>query len=521
LLNGRLWARLVPVVLIGLSFNAFLPIRSAQDPIINEGEPTCETVTGALTAIYSNGNAGCPALADNLARVQYQKPPVTERQAPIGSQLLNYFQYFDWQWARSLDPSDLPRSGRLPVTILFVLLGLGGFMVTWRAERGLTVYMGVLLATLTFGLVFYLNFKYGYSLAPEVTDQSLHEVRERDYFFIVSFAFWGMLVGLGITGLWDWLAERGGERGLVLASPVLVLALLPLAFNWTWATRSGDYAARDWAHDLLQSVEPYGVLFTNGDNDTFPLWYAQEVEGIRKDVTVVVVQYLFTNWYPKQLQRHTSQGAQREFVEASAAGLYDPPPPIPTEPIISVTPQDMDAVTGGRIGQDLAVPLGPIAVSYPAGAALTRGQLLALAIIRDSLGKRPIFFASQAGLMGSLGLDRWSVRHGLAVKFEPTPPDAPGDSAHVALDPGMGGGKVDVPMSMALAEQVLSERSFARREIWQDRATLNIPLQYYIFYAQLHEAATRWGAPEDRLEVYRSKSDDFLFTWETGRTRVE
>jgi hypothetical protein len=181
----------------------------------------------------------------------------------------------------------------------------------------------------------------------------------------------------------------------------------------------------------------------------------------------------------------------------------------------------MDAVLGGRISQDLTVPLGPVAVAYPGGSVLSRGQLLALAIIRDSLGRRPIYFASQAGLMGGLGLDRWSVRHGLAVKFAPTAPDAPADTALVELDPGMGGGKVDVPRSMALADRVLMERGFARREIWQDRATLNIPLQYYIFYAQLLEGAGRWGAEASVLETYRAKSDEFLYTWETGRTRVE
>jgi hypothetical protein len=60
---------------------------------------------------------------------------------------------------------------------------------------------------------------------------------------------------------------------------VLALALIPLVLNWSYASPRGDYAARDWAYNLLQSVEPYGVLFTNGDNDTFPLWYLQEVEG--------------------------------------------------------------------------------------------------------------------------------------------------------------------------------------------------------------------------------------------------
>ena len=75
------------------------------------------------------------------------------------------------------------------------------------------------------------------------------------------------------------------RRGLLLASPVLLVAFVPLVANWHHAQRRGDYTTAAFAHDLLDSVEPYGVLVTYGDNDTFPLWYAQEVEGIRK-VTV-------------------------------------------------------------------------------------------------------------------------------------------------------------------------------------------------------------------------------------------
>jgi hypothetical protein len=82
----------------------------------------------------------------------------------------------------------------------------------------------------------------------------------------------------------------------------MVIALIPLFANWSWANRNYDYSARDWAYNLLMSVEPYGVLFTNGDNDTFPLWYLQEVEGIRRDVTVIVMSYLNTPWYAKQLR---------------------------------------------------------------------------------------------------------------------------------------------------------------------------------------------------------------------------
>ena len=114
-------------------------------------------------------------------------------------------------------------------------------------------------------------------------------------------------LGMGIVTVWKWIGDRfaaAGDptRGLRLASPMLSIAFLPLIFNFALADRRGDYSARDWAWNILQSIEPYGVVFTNGDNDTFPLWYLQEVEGIRRDVTVIVHSYLGTKWYPKQLR---------------------------------------------------------------------------------------------------------------------------------------------------------------------------------------------------------------------------
>src|SRR5690606_18714524 len=155
------------------------------------------------------------------------------------------------------------------------------------------------------GLTFYLNFKYGYTWNLPVPIE-WREVRERDYFFIVGFSVWGVWAGIGLAALWQRIAEAVvaareslASRRYAIASPVLGIAFIPLFLNWSWADRSNDYVARDWAYNLLQSVEPYGVLFTNGDNDTFPLWYLQEVEGIRRDVTVIVMSYLNTPWYVK------------------------------------------------------------------------------------------------------------------------------------------------------------------------------------------------------------------------------
>jgi hypothetical protein len=519
LLRGSLWVRAVPLVVLGLSFNFFLPIRAAQDPVINEGDPTCEGAIEAAVAVYTNGKAGCENLALVLSRFQYQKPPLSDRQAPFADQLLNYFQYFDWQWARGLDASEQPRSGRNAVTLIFLFLGIWGLWWLWRADRGAFYLLGGLALTVTLGLVFYLNFKYGYSLAPEIQDQNLHEVRERDYFFIVSFGLWGVLAGIGLTALWTRVAESlSHDRSHLLASPVLLIALVPLVFNWTWASRAGDYATRDWAYNLLMSVEPYGIIFTNGDNDTFPLWYIQEVEGIRKDVTVIVGQYLYTDWYPRQLQELTSPGRQRPFLPEQGGGIYDAPESPPADPILDLAPEEIDRVVGGSFQEELTVPFGSIAVRYPANSYLDRGDQLSLAMIIQNMGKRPIYFATPSGILGRLRLEPWSVRHGLAAKLLPRDLNAPQDPNLLQTTQGYGEDWFDVERSLRLVEEVYQYRSLKDRLVWTDRSTLNIPWYFYLTTFQLADVVSRWeGGTEEKVNALLEQSEAFLVTARGGR----
>ncbi|MGH7465204.1 MAG: glycosyltransferase family 117 protein, partial [Longimicrobiales bacterium] len=332
LLNWRLYVAGVFAVLLGLSVHLYLPLRAGLDPVINEADPTCETVGQAIVSVATMGRAGCRDLSDALQRKQYDKPsmfknPIAYAQGYdvprdaelIGAQYANYAQYFDWQWARSVNGlRSFFGSFRILFTLLFTGLGIFGAWSHYKRDRTSWIYFALLIVTLSIGLTFYLNFKYGYSYPGMSRDVT--EVRERDYFFIVSFSLWGVWAGIGLAALWLWLSERVGDgaeaaRRAVLdrmpatarrpswrTAPVLLLALVPLFANWSWANRNYDYAARDWAYNLLMSVEPYGVLFTNGDNDTFPLWYLQETEGIRRDVTVIVMSYLNTPWYARQLR---------------------------------------------------------------------------------------------------------------------------------------------------------------------------------------------------------------------------
>jgi hypothetical protein len=505
------------LVALGLSFNFVLPIRASLDPVINEGDPRCESFVGAAAAIYANPLPGsladaipsCRALADNLARVQYQTPPITERNSPIGAQLAMYWQYFDWQWSRGIDPSDTPGSARLMFTLLFLTLGAAGLWAAVRSGPGIVGYLLTLTATLTLALVVYLNFKYGYSLYPEITDPGMHEVRERDYFFVAGFMLWGCLAGVGLAAAWHFLAGLGaGARKYAVTSPVLLIAAFPLVLNWNWATRAGDYAARDWAYDLLMSVEPYAILFTNGDNDTFPLWYLQEVEGIRRDVTVIVSQYLFTSWYPRQLERHTRPDNQRPFDGSSVPDVFDDPG-LPATSITSMTGEEMDAVGSARLGEPLTVPFPGLAVTYPAETVLHRGHQLALRIIFDSIGERPIYFSAVGGLLSELGLEPWGVRSGLTTQLLPRSLDGPQPEGVVQGSEPYGADWFHLDRSLRLYDEVYQFRGIRNRAIWQDRSTINIPLQYYALALQLSDVAAQAGLPADLVE--RLQVDAALF----------
>ena len=542
LLNWRLYVAALIAGILGLSVHLFLPLRAALDPVINEADPTCSTVGSAIVSILSWGKAGCVALSDALGRRQYEKPALLPRLAPLGSQLVNYLQYFDWQWSRALAGRDvLLPPARLPATLLFTALGLWGAIEHSKRDRASFFYVLALFGTLSFGLVWYMNFKYGFSIqAPNATGQDLHEVRERDYFFIVSFSVWGLWSGIGLATIWQQLAGRLGS--LKKAAPILALAVVPLALNWTWARRSSDFSARDWGYNLLMSVEPYGVLFTNGDNDTFPLWYVQEVEGIRRDVTVIVTSYLNTAWYTRQLrdmtrpcgpdespdQDWTRVICQRPY-DTNAAAVYTSDgaaPPlgavaiplqyplhVPNRPVLDLDDGTIDKAVLSYIPMDQARSLafGNVEAVIPAGDYLFPWHQFALTILTQSIGTRPIYFASSGNAAVELGVQPYLIRHGLAFKLNngPVATTAPAGTIQIVDTPirTVTGRAVNVPRTEILLDQVFVHRSgLPDWEHWPDHSTIGIPNYYAWAYFALAQAAAQ-ASRQEMLEKYRDLGD--------------
>ena len=557
LLNPRLYAFAIPAVALGLSVNLFLPIRSELRPIINEAQPTCESLGEALVTSVTYGKVGsCEDLTGALTREQYLKPPLTDRQAPLVSQAGNWLQYFDWQWARTLSPTDsLFGRARIPITALFIGLGVFGLMQNYRRDRASWLYLVSLFGILSVGLVYYLNFKYGYTMPMPVGDElrqameergvpratDLAEVRERDYFFVAGFSVWGLLAGIGIAALWDRVTRMSG-RSLAATSPVLGLALIPLALNFGWASRAGDHAARDWAYNLLMSVEPYGVIFTNGDNDTFPLWYVQEVEGIRRDVTVAVTSYLNTDWYATQLrdltrpcqpgqdpdadpnlilcQRpYTAENTDAMYThdpaEAEAAGkvpiLLAEPVRVPSRGMFrdDLSDATIEQVAGRyqALSEDRAWELGPLTARMSGGQVLYPWQQFALAAIANSLGDRPVYFASPITPAATFGIMRQVVRQGLAFQLVPGDPGGLGSGVIANRDESDDapylGVWLDIERTRVLADSVFAHHSGIPHEweYWKDRSTRGIPNYYSWLYRSLFQDPALADDPEARARV--------------------
>jgi hypothetical protein len=535
LINWKLYAAALVAIVLGLSIHLYLPLRAGLDPIINEADPTCLSVGEALKSIVTMGRTGCAALSESLSRTQYQKPPMTinpvfypMQMVPrdinlFGAQIANYLQYFDWQWARGVNGfSGFFGPIRTLITMLFVALGVNGAISHYRRDRKSFAYVAVLFLTLSLGLVFYLNFKYGYQYPDHGLDEK--EVRERDYFFIVSFSIWGIWTGIGIAALWKWVGERylrltRPDEGLppLAAAPVLALALIPLVFNWGWANRRHDYAARDWAYNLLNSVEPYGVLFTNGDNDTFPLWYAQEVEGIRKDVTVIVMSYLNTNWYVKQLRDLTAPCTggkdpnadptriicQRPFDKSKGPKIYadllvdpasaEPGRRTPSKTILPLDDRQIDAIAGQYLQatqQAQTFSVGNIQTIVPAGTQLAPADQFMAQIINAAIADRPVYYATTTNAFQTLNLSRFLIRQGMAFKLingSVQPDSTRGILAFPNTELRSWAGEfVDLPRSELLVNDVFIHRSnLPNWDHWVDVATVNIPFYYWAVHAAL------------------------------------
>ena len=315
----------------------------------------------------------------------------------------NWITGFRWidDWLLGCDTSKLPsdlkeNKGRNVFYGLPLLLGLVGMLWQWRKGReGKQQLLVVMLLFLMTGLaiVVYLN-------------QTPLQPRERDYAYAGSFYAFAIWIGMGVGMISEKMRVKSEKFTTALAVLSAIACLLvPLQMasqTWDDHDRSGRYTCRDFGANYLNSMQREGhpIILTNGDNDTFPLWYNHEVEGVRTDTRVVNMEYLQTDWYIDQMKRQA----------------YDSPP-LP----ISLSHEDYKEGRMEYVPIDTdSIAIGPATISLKGKKGLFKNELMVLDMLLQANWERPVYMSISMGSDILPFLRDHLVLEGLAYRISPT-----------------------------------------------------------------------------------------------------
>ena len=323
------------VLLIAGSVQFYLMIRAQQHPSINMVNPS---TWDRFLSVLRREQYGRPTVENQIWPRKTVVHPDTGQPTGVGViagffwQCALYFKYFFWQWGLQ------NLAGKSAITVVLrtllaavpVILGVFGLYSLAKRDRKLFWLLFTTFLISSFGLIIYLNMRFGHTgPLPKGMAGLPQEVRERDYFFTFSYAFWGLFTGFGVFEIIASIKESLRKvrvfrvAGITASSVGAVFAVLIGVINLPIVTRHGDWIPLEYGYNLLASCEEPSVILTNGDNDTFPLWFVQEVPSTRYEnnkkpykhgVINANLSLLNTPWYIEKLKR---RGAPVSFVYES------------------------------------------------------------------------------------------------------------------------------------------------------------------------------------------------------------
>ena len=427
------------LVLIGYSTYALIFIRSNQNPNIDENDP--ETVEAFISYLEREqyGDVGMfPRRFKGIKPIHevvgYPEGPGRKFSSDQESDYRShqskkqwkffwdyqirkmYNRYFLWQFAgrgpssdsgviamganNREDGIDLTQFG-LPLAFILGIIGM--LYHGYRDEKMAFSVMALFIMT-GYAIILYLN-------------QDNPQPRERDYSYVGSFFAFSIWIGIGTAAISEWISENLKNKDLVKRLIIMLLALqiifIPTVMarvNYHSHDRSGNFVAWDYSYNLLQSCGPNGIIFTNGDNDTFPLWYLQEVEKVRTDVAVVNLSLLNTPWYIKQWR--DKRPKQTKFINLNDLQI---------DKLTSTLQQWETRTVQVPVYNDPQNEKGyiewEIKPTY-AGQALRVQDMMIMRIIDDASWRVPIYFAVTVSQQNRIGLDQYLDMQGLTFQLK-------------------------------------------------------------------------------------------------------
>ncbi len=309
------------LLLFGFTVYLYLMIRAKFDPWVNECDPRN---LKELWDMFTRKQYGPDVATRLLTRTTSEK---TGYPWIVGYfwQIMFYLKYYSWQYVPW--PRELVTLGEESHQVIKILSMIGtgvysGLAVwgmycnyKWNKRTFWLFFMAWFTASMLF--VLYNNFKFSPS-DPNPAHQP-REVRERQYFFGPAFALWAYFVGIGIYGIIILIREKYRKYAL----PMFIFGIIPLISNFhSHANRHGNFVADEYGRNLLNCCEDISLIFTNGDNDTFPLWFSQCVKGTKPKVYVANLSLLNTSWFIRELKRRGAPVSFTDYEIENLEGAY-------------------------------------------------------------------------------------------------------------------------------------------------------------------------------------------------------
>ena len=444
--SAKAWIFVIILITVGVSTHLYLMIRSEFRPFINEGHPSTLS-----------------SFKDYVLRTQYGPTNMFDRRATFFYQMKEQFlTYFSWQFFHAetiVKWIKIPQNMIHTILQLFVaLIGFKGLFYQYKKNKHSFAYFFSFFFWASIAMVFVMN----------LSDQ---EVRERDYFYVTAYNYWTFWMAVGSVSLIASATNRNRVLGFITAIVMVFMPILNLSSQYFIHDRSRELVALDYGQNLLNSLEENAIIFTNGDNDTFPLWYAQAVHdpsaieythydknatpqdetmsidslqtyplnpttktktlikeamdyknrslrGIRKDITIANLSLLNTPWYIKQLR--DLEGVEFNIPEKHI-DLCQESPSSALYP--RQLPKNVTTKIRGTSAED------SFSISFKAGTVLYVKDMAVIQIIKDNYGKRPIYFA--VTVSDVVGFDEHLKNEGMVDRIVSTKGDMQIDIARL------------------------------------------------------------------------------------------
>ncbi len=416
---------LLSIVLIFFGYTTYTSvlIRSNAHPPMNENDPSN---LARLTSYLNREQYGQAPLffPRRYSQEAHQQGIYTNYSSDMDF-LIRYqldhmfFRYIGWNYIGSAgDYQDAGVDWKDTLAIPF-LIGLLGLYYQFRKDWKM-------------GLVFLTMFIILGPVLALYQNQQEPQPRERDYFYVGAMFVFSIWIAVGVVALVDYAARFIKSPKAFAAASLGVAGVFFLAIpvnmlrvNWHEHDRSGNYVAWDYSYNMLQSCDKDAILFTNGDNDTFPLWYLQDVEGIRRDIRIVNLSLVNTPWYIQQMKNKPYYSeAQPVPISLSDTRIANISPvaweprvvelPVPGEVFREFGVQDTAAIRKGRIEFTMRNTL-----QYGQTKAIRIQDIMVRNIIETNQWKHPVYFAGTCAPDSKIGLDDYLWLEGLTLRLEP------------------------------------------------------------------------------------------------------